>query len=59
MTSFVSSCSSNTFSDSENEIKKIKNHNSDKKSKKSGMFDHPSDEFVQKQLSSQYKLQYE
>jgi hypothetical protein len=38
------------FSDSENEIKKIKKHNSDKKSKKSGIFDHPSDEVVQKQL---------
>ena len=48
--SFVSSCSSNNYSDSENEIKKIKKHNSDKKSKKSGIFDHPSDEVVQKQL---------
>ena len=50
--SFVSSCSSNNFSDSENEIKKIKTHNSDKKSKN-------SDEVVQKQLWPQSKLQYE
>ena len=57
--SFVSSCSSNNFSDSENEIKKIKKHNSDKKSKKSGIFDHPSDEVVDKQLWPQSKLQYE
>ena len=46
--SFVSSCSSNNFSDSEKEIKKIKKHNSDKKSKTSGIFVHPSDEVVQK-----------
>ena len=57
--SFVSSCSSNKFSDSENETKKIKKHNSDKKCKKSGIFDHPSDEVVQKQLWPQSKLQYE
>ena len=55
--SFVSSCSSNNFSDSENETKKIKKHNSDKKSKTSGIFDHPSDEVAQKQLWPQSKLQ--
>ena len=59
LSSFVSSCSSNNFSDSEKEIKKIKKHNSYKKSKKSGIFAHPSDEVVQKQLRPQSKLQYE
>lgn len=34
---FSSSCSSNNFSDLENETKNIKKHNSDKKSKTSGI----------------------
>ena len=36
--------------------KRLKN-NSDKKSKTSGIFDHPSDEVAQKQLWPQSKLQ--
>jgi len=56
---FVSGCSSNNFSASENETKKIKKHNFDKKSTKSGIFDHPSDEVLQIQLWPQSKLQYE
>ena len=57
--SFVSICSSNNLSDSENETKKIKKHTSDKKSKTSGIFHHPSDEVVQKPLWPLSKLQYE
>ena len=57
--SFVSSCSSNNLSDSEKETKKIKKHYTGKKSKTFGIFHHPSDEVVQKQLWPHSKLQYE
>lgn len=51
----TSSCESDELSDS---IKKSKRHKN-KSKKKSGIFDHPSDEVVKKQLWPQSKLQFE